>query len=282
MYAARRTGLKKEMFGYVPGGYARILDRLADELVDRGVEIRMGSPVEEISSCDDGRVTVQACESEDLYDKVVVAAPSSILARACPELSETQRQQHQDIEYLGIICSSLLLKRPLKGYYVTNITDTWVPFTAVIEMTAIVEPEELDGNHLVYLPNYVTADDPAWQLSDEEIEEQFLSALERMYPEFSRDDVLAFRTSRVRSVMALPTLNYSDNLPPMQTSVPNVFAVNSAQIIGGNLNVNETIALGEQAMDELLLPSIPPRAADTPLESKDTDEEAVGELVARS
>ncbi|MBA3443220.1 MAG: FAD-dependent oxidoreductase, partial [Pyrinomonadaceae bacterium] len=26
MYAARRTGLKKEMFGYVPGGYARILE----------------------------------------------------------------------------------------------------------------------------------------------------------------------------------------------------------------------------------------------------------------
>ncbi len=26
LYAARRTGLKKEMFGYVPGGYARVLD----------------------------------------------------------------------------------------------------------------------------------------------------------------------------------------------------------------------------------------------------------------
>src|SRR5262249_27340903 len=37
MYAARRSGLKKEMFGYVPGGYARILDRLADHLVKSGV-----------------------------------------------------------------------------------------------------------------------------------------------------------------------------------------------------------------------------------------------------
>jgi protoporphyrinogen oxidase len=27
MYAARRTGLKKEMFGYVPGGYARVLEK---------------------------------------------------------------------------------------------------------------------------------------------------------------------------------------------------------------------------------------------------------------
>src|SRR4029453_17721532 len=42
LYAARRTGLKKEMFGYVPGGYARILERFADALRARGVELRLG------------------------------------------------------------------------------------------------------------------------------------------------------------------------------------------------------------------------------------------------
>ena len=32
MYKARQSGQKKEMFGYVPGGYARILDRFAEVL----------------------------------------------------------------------------------------------------------------------------------------------------------------------------------------------------------------------------------------------------------
>ena len=36
MYAARRSGLKKEMFGYVRGGYARILERFADHLATGG------------------------------------------------------------------------------------------------------------------------------------------------------------------------------------------------------------------------------------------------------
>ena len=40
MYKARRSGQKKEMFGYVSGGYARILDRLAEVLEQEGVEIR--------------------------------------------------------------------------------------------------------------------------------------------------------------------------------------------------------------------------------------------------
>src|SRR5450432_4219996 len=41
MYAARRTGLKKELFGYVPGGYARILERFGETLGEEGVDIKL-------------------------------------------------------------------------------------------------------------------------------------------------------------------------------------------------------------------------------------------------
>ena len=41
LYAARRSGLKKEMFGYVPGGYARILRRLGEELENAGVSVKL-------------------------------------------------------------------------------------------------------------------------------------------------------------------------------------------------------------------------------------------------
>ena len=35
MYAARRTGLKREMFGYVKGGYARVLERFSAVLQEK-------------------------------------------------------------------------------------------------------------------------------------------------------------------------------------------------------------------------------------------------------
>lgn len=92
----------------------------------------------------------------------------------------------------------------------------------MIEMTALVDPQQIEGNHLIYLPKYVTPDDPAFDKSDAEIEEEFVSALDRMYPSFSRDDVLAFKVSRVRHVFALPTLGYSERVPPIETNVPNV------------------------------------------------------------
>ena len=138
----------------------------------------------------------------------------------------------------------MLLKKPISHYYVTNITDDGCPFTAVIEMTALVDPQQLGGNHLIYLPKYVTPDDPAFEKSDVKITQEFIAALDRMYPHFSRSDVQAVRLSRVRHVFALPTLGYSERVPPIETNVPNVFAVNSSHIVNGTLNVNETVKLG--------------------------------------
>src|SRR5688572_11403124 len=157
-------------------------------------------------------------------------------------------------------------------------------------MTTIVDPAELGGHSLVYLPKYMMASEPGFTETDETIRERCLATLEKMYPDFSRDQVLAFRISRARRVMALPTLDYSQRLPPMKTSIPGVYAINSAHILKGNLNVNETIQIAEEAIATVLAPVIDghkpkrvPQVADT-TSSIETihDDETDRELVARS
>ena len=91
-----------------------------------------------------------------------------------------------------------------------------------------------------------------FERSDEEIQTEFVDAIQKMYPEFSTDDIAAFKISRTRSVMAIPTLSYSDSLPPMKSSVDGLYLVNSAYIVKGNLNVNETISIAESAIDGVL------------------------------
>jgi protoporphyrinogen oxidase len=254
MYAARRSGLKKEMFGYVAGGYARILERLGEHLAQQGIDVRTNAPVRAVESSQ-GEVRVRLADGEQLdFDRVVVTAAAPLAARLVPGLSEQEKSLLNGVTYQGIVCASLVLKKPLAHYYVTNITDDWVPFTAVIEMTALVDPAHLGGNHLIYLPKYVAPDDPHFQLSDDELRERFVSALERMYPHFSRADVLAFRVSRVRQVFAVSTLNYSDRMPPVATSVPGVYLANSAHIANGTLNVNETLGLAAEVLPTLTRP----------------------------
>ncbi len=244
MYAARRSGLKREMFGYVDGGYDLVLKKLQERLDTLGVTTRFNSRVTQISDSGTG-ASVELSDGARLdFDRVVTTIPTGAIADLCPQLSQGEKQRLNGVVYQGIVCASLLTRKPFGPYYVTNITDRWVPFTGVIEMTALVDKERFGGNSLTYLPCYLTQQDPYWNKTDAEVEADFIGALERMYPEFDRKDVIAFKVFRARQVLAVSTLEYSDrSLPALRTSLPNVLILNSAQIANGTLNVNETLGV---------------------------------------
>ena len=252
MYAARRSGMKKEMFGYVPGGYARILTRLAEVLQKAGVTIRTNSRATAIRKSETGISVNFADNTIVTTDQAVFTGPATTAADLCPELNPDEQRLLRGIEYQGIVCASLLLKRPLSPYYVTNITDTGIPFTAVIEMSALVDPKQFGGKHLIYLPKYVPINDPIFESTDQEIQNKFFPALKQMHPTLTDDDLLTFKVSRVRQVFVIPTLNYSKKLPPITTSVSGLHILNSAHIVNGTLNVNDTVQLAERAIPRLL------------------------------
>jgi protoporphyrinogen oxidase len=248
MYAARRSGLKREMFGYVTGGYDAVLRRLREHLTARGVELVTGRPVAGVES---GSLRLADGEARS-FDAVVLTVPCARVAALCPHLTQAERDRLRGVVYQGVVCPSLLLTQPLADYYVTNITDGWVPFTGVIEMTTLVDPSTFGGRSLVYLPRYLAQDDPQWARSDAELVAESVDALERMYPHFRREQVVATQVARVREVLAVTTLDYTRTLlPPLTTSMEHVYVVNSAQIANGTLNVNETLALATRQAEAL-------------------------------
>jgi protoporphyrinogen oxidase len=249
LYRARRSGLKKELFGYVPGGYARVTERFAEVLSSRGVELALAARVREIKATDEGLRVLTADDVDHHFDRVVVTAAAPIAARLCPDLAADERGTLEAVRYQGIVCVSLLLRRPLAPYYLTYITDPVCPFTAVIEMSTLVDSDRyLAGHSLVYLPKYVAPDDPLFGETDETIIDSFLPYLRSMHPTLSNKDIRCARVSRVRHVLAVPTLNYSANEPPMRTSIPGLFLVSSANIVNGTLNVDESVQLADRAV----------------------------------
>lgn len=68
MYAARNSGLKKEMFGYVRGGYARVLERFAEVLLDKGVEIRLNSRIGTVQKLGSGKLRLETAASRRRSD----------------------------------------------------------------------------------------------------------------------------------------------------------------------------------------------------------------------
>ena len=150
------------------------------------------------------------------------------------------------------MCPSLLLDKPLGGFYVTNITEP-MPFTAVIETSALVDPAAFGGKTLAYLPKYVAPDDPLFDETDEAIRAAFLPALAKMHPHLDpATDVAAFRVARAKHVFAFPALGFSQRAPAFATNVPGLWTASGAQIVNGTLNVNETLLLADRALAAML------------------------------
>lgn len=250
LVTARLQGLASDRFGYVPGGYAAILDKLVARLGDEGVQVRTGCRITAVRPHDAGGldVTVDG-ELGERFDRVLMTTPAPMTARLCPDLDAAELDRLSDVTYLGVLCPSVILRRPVTGAYITYITDP-KPFTAVIEMTALVDPRELGGYTLVYLPRYTDPEDPAFDRTDEALRAEFLPPFLAMY-RLSEDDVVGFSVARARLVLPVPTPGYRDRVPAVRTTVEGLYAVGSARILDGTLNVEQTLQLLDDAWPEL-------------------------------
>ncbi len=251
MFGARTNTKGAERFGYVPGGYSRILEVLRAKLEASGIEIRCSTPIERIGSRGSG-VTLTVNGTGEAFGHAVLTVPIPMVAALVPDLPTAERASFNAIPYAGVVCASLLLDKPISPYYITNITDHWVPFSAVIEFSNVTGTEPFGGKSLVYLPKYVAPDDGLFRSDDEAIRNSFISALIRMNPGFDPAGVSAFRVSRVRNVFPFPIASAPYVPPPFATALAGVTLATAAQIDDATLNVDRSIALANAAAEHVL------------------------------
>lgn len=253
LYGARRSGLKKEMFGFVPGGYKTVIEAFKQTLSDEKVTVKTNTSVKEVMTGADGLPKIRlADDNVESFDEVIVTLPSPVASRLCTGLSPNEIKKLDNIEYLGVICVAVLLDKPVSDFYITNITDSRFPFTGIIEMTALVNKEYLDRKTLVYLPKYLSPDDPLFKQPDDQVRDYFLDNFKTMYPAIKDENIQFAGVARAKHVITVAKLGYSDSLPAVQTSLPNVHIVNTSYIIDGTLNVNETVRVAETKLEEIL------------------------------
>ena len=182
MYAARRAGMKREMFGHVAGGYARVLARFAEVLAAAGVEIRTGFRGRAGRRAGAG-LEVAGEHGALAFDRVVVTAPAPLAAALCPDLTEPERERLAgDPLTRGIVCASLLLRRPLAGFYDHQPRRRRAAVHRGHRDDRAGRPGEL-RRALARLPaRHAAGDDRGVGWSDGEVRERFVAALARGYP----------------------------------------------------------------------------------------------------
>jgi protoporphyrinogen oxidase len=247
LYGTRRSAAKKEMMGAVRGGYRTILTRLVELIRERGGEVRLAQPATRVRG-DAAGATVVSSEGERRFDRVVCTVPNPEALRLLDPIEDAEfRARLEGVTYLGVVVVLVVLDRTLSPYYVINLTDTTLPFTGIIEATNLAGPEQLGGKALVYLPKYLPPGDPLASAPDEQVRDQFLAQLRRVFPDLDAHGVGATHVFRAPLVQPLHELRYSEHMPPMRTPLPNVFLANTSMIANTTLNNNAAVRLAREA-----------------------------------
>jgi len=247
LYGARSGARLGECMGTIVGGTYALQGAAEKRLSELAVELRTGTPVERLSY-QDGKIMLQSPADRRPFDKVLLTVPN-------PEILKIIQDVHVSAawtgiiqtEYLGIICALLILNRSLSPYYVINVLDKNLPFTGIVESTNIIPEGTFGGRHLVYLPKYVTQDDPLIKTPDHRIKEDFIESLRKIFPDLRNEDILHSQIFRENCVQPIHRPRTAETRPSCRSLLPGVYLANASLIPNSTLNNNAVLEAAQEA-----------------------------------
>ena len=255
MKSTRSGANQKEECGYLIGGYITLLNAMARKIEEAGGKIHLNCPVQEIEIEQEQVSRIRLKQETRTFDAVVVTSQTPIFNRLIPAANQDYHDLLTATDYLGIVCPLMVLDRPLTNYWTLNITDDDIPFTGVIETTSYINPQDVGGYHLVYLPKY-TAPGSEWlQKPDDEIKAIWLQNLEKMIPDFNQVQVKYFIVKRTRYVEPLHGLNSTHLIPAIKTPIKNLYLATTSQIYP-DLTNGESVSRHARKAAEIVLQDV--------------------------
>jgi protoporphyrinogen oxidase len=214
---------------------------------DGGVDIRLGTGVERITA-EHNRATgvVLADGAQVAADVVVAAVPSLLFKKLAPPLTPDYAEKLDYVQWQGAVCMILTMKESLSPIYWMNIGDRSMPFLALVEHTNFIGREHYDGNHILYISNYLAQDHEYFRMSDDELWAVFEPALKRINPRFSSDwvkDRWVFKAPYAQPVIRM---EYSAHKPDHRTPVEGLYLETMTQIYPEDRGQNYSIKMGDE------------------------------------
>jgi protoporphyrinogen oxidase len=245
-----RTSPWREDLGYIEGGSATVLEALGQDLSRRGHRVVREAPVEQIV-IESGRVLGVRTEGEILPADVVISTVTTARFRKLTEggLRGPFVAALERIPTIGIFCLFLRLARPVTPFFWVNTHDRRVPFAGMIEYTNLNPVPELGGDHVLYVPQYLSADDPRYGEADHEVLRRYTDALALINPAFDRSWIRFATVFRDRYAQPICLTDYRETTPPFATPVRGLYLTDSCQLHPHDRSISGSFGLGRQAAE---------------------------------
>ena len=229
------------------GGSATVIDALGADFQRRGGRIVLNAAVEQILF-EGGRAAGVRVGGETLPADAVISTVTTSRFRALAQgLDGAYVSALEKIPTIGIFCLFLRLREQVTPFFWVNAHDARVPFAGMIEYTNLNPLPELGGDRILYVPQYLSADDPRYAQSDEEVLRTYTDALALINPAFDRRWVKFSAVFRDRYAQPICLTDYRTTTPTIQTPVANLFLTDSCQLHPHDRTISGSFGLGIDA-----------------------------------
>ncbi len=251
-FSSRGKSMQKERLGYLMGSYGQVINTLAQKIQESGGKINTGTTVKKIIVEDNQVKGILTDRGEELFNVVIATIPSSSFLSLVAELPKNYREKLQMTTYQATACLVLTLKKSLSPFYWMNISDTSMPFVAVIEHTNLVKSSNYNNKHIIYVSNYLTQDSLLYRMDAAELLEYYLPYLQKINPEFNREWVEDCFLWKDEAAQPIISTNYSQHITEHRTSIDGLYLANTTQIYPEDRGMNYSVRLGNK-ISELVL-----------------------------
>ncbi len=250
-----RLKARTTRLGTFIGGFQAFADAFADHLRRLGVVIHLGAQVRQIEIRPEGGLNLLLRGGEARHDRCLVTTSPALLAQMAPSLPDRYLRGLLDLKSMGAVVLILALRQQLsrEGFYWFNIPKSaGFPFLALVEHTNFVSPEYFNGDHLIYIGDYLEQGHEYFSLTREQLLELFLPHLPRFNPDFSPawiKEAWLFRTNYAQPV---PEVNHSRNIPDIRAPLPGLYFASMSQVYPWDRGTNFAVEIGRRAAQMML------------------------------
>lgn len=245
--ARSRRFLTHEELGYVEGGSDVIVEALARAIEARGGRIETSQAVRGLIVRDGRARGIVTAAGAREFDAVLSTAPLVLLGE-WSGLPADLAARYRRIEHLGIVCSLLILDRPLTDVFWFNINDRSVPIPGFIEYTNLSANPDYA---MVYVPEYLHRSHPRFAMKARALIDDHVSMLGRIVPGFGPARVLDAHVHRAEYGQAVYETGFSRLLPEIKTPLPGFYAADTCHFFPEDRSIAQSIELAGK-MDAIL------------------------------
>ncbi len=250
------TTKEGEQLGYIKGSYQELTNAFYKYLVEKNVKINLDTIVNKVEKENDKyiiKTEKDGLEESQKFDVVVSTVDYNNFINICGEyMTKEEKEKAQKVKYTSARTMMIITNKSFSDFYWLNIGDNDIPFGGIIEHTNFINKNNYGDNHIIYISNYMTEENKLYNVSKEEMLQEYMKYLTQINKDFTMENVIDYFVFDEKYAQPIIECKYSEFIMKDKLENENIYLCTMPQIYPEDRGMNYAIKLGNKVADEIL------------------------------